>query len=342
MLPTWFVSWIAFSSPAPQAELPVKIAVRGNQFELISGAKKDRIPIQSSSVEPPKTKSWPGEKVQFRKDDAYAVWDSRGLTTRNGNWVHSSQLTEIPVSPKIFSRDEIVQTNLLVQGGERKRAVSNLLGAFRIGTRVYFLFQWENAEGNPWLEALSVVDLADERPKSRLVGRFAGKSLNLPPGENRIFLYKGKLAVWIKTEEYWGLGTLEPEAETFDAERMGGILEAIGLASNKLGWFVERTEHPSHVLGRFHTSLLHRRDLVETRGTVRLMDARSPWIAVIHDDPGVYLQNLETGARLRLPADPGIRWSAFGVVVWSPRTKPKTATLYEPGRWTKLGVFPQP
>jgi len=340
MLPTWFVLWIALAPPASQTELPVKIAVRGAQFELTSAAKKDRIPIQSSVGEPSKTKPWPDGKVQFRKDDAYAVWDSRGLTTRNGSWVHSSQLTEIPVSPKIFTRDEIVQTNLLVQGGERKRAASNLLGAFRIGSRVYLLLQWLNAGGEPWLEALSVVDLEDERPKSRLVGRFAGFSLDLNPGESRLFLHKGKLATWIKTEDYWGLGTLEPEGEIFDSERVGGVLESIGPAGGKLGWFVEKTDHPSEVLGRFHTSLLHRRDLVETRGTARLMDPRAPWIAVLHDDPGTFLQNLETGARLRLPTDPGFRWSAFGVVVWSPRAKPKSATLYEPGRWTKLGVWP--
>lgn len=338
MLPTCLVAWFAISAPALQAELPVKIAVRGNDFRLTTLTKSDQIPIRTSTLESDKPKQWPAGRVMFRKDDAYAVWDSRGLTTRKGDWVHTSQLTEIPVSPKIFTRDEIVQTNLLVQGGARKRQASGLSGAFRVGSKVYFLFRWET-EGERWLEALSVVDLADERPKSRLAGRFAGLSLDVNPGENRLFLHEGKLAVWMKTDEYWGLETFEPDSETFDSKRLGGMLESAGMASDKLGWFVERTSHPSRVLGRFHTSLLHRRDLVETRGSVRLMDARSPWIAVVHDDPGVYLQNLETGSRLRLPADPGFRWSSFGVVVWSPRIKPKSATLYDPARWTRLGAW---
>lgn len=339
MLPTWFVAWIAFASPAPQTELPVQIAMRGNRFHLTSGAKRDQVPIQSAILDAPEPKKWPEKRLMFRKDDAYAVWDARGLTTRNGAWVHSSQLTEIPVSPKIFTKDEIVQTNLLVQGGQRKRAASHLLGALRDGTKVYLLLRWDETDGNPWLEAVSVVDLADERPKSRLVGRFPGFSLDLRPGENRFFLREGKISVWMQAEEYWGLGTLETETEAFDSVRVGSQLESIGLANDKLGWFVERTEHPSQVLGRFHTSLLHRRDLVETRGTVRLMDPRTPWIVVIHDDPGVFLQNLETGARMRLPADPGFRWTAFGVLVWSPRAKPVSATLYEPGRWSRLGVL---
>lgn len=339
MLPTWFVAWTALSTPAPQAQLPVRVVLQGSRFTLVSGAKRDQVPLQTASLDEPSEKKWPDGRVMFRKDDAYAVWDSRGLTTRNGSWVHSSQLTEIPVSPKIFTRDEIVKTNLLVQGGQRKRAASNLLGAFRDGTRVYLLVQWMDSEEKPWLEAISVVDLADERPKSRLIGRFAGTTLPIPPGENRLFLREGKIAVWMKTDEYWGLGLLDTESEAFDSIRVGSQLEAVGLASDRLGWFVERTDHPSQVLGRFHRTLLHRRDLIETRGSVRLMDRREPWIAVVHDDPGVFLQNLETGARIRLPADPGFRWTAFGVLVWSPRTKPTTATLYDPARWSKLGAL---
>jgi len=339
MLPTWFVAWTAFSSPAPQAQLPVRVVLQGSRFTLASGPKRDQVPVQSASLEEPESKKWPEGRVMFRKDDAYVVWDSRGLTTRKGAWVHSSFLTEIPVSPKIFTRDEIVQTNLLVQGGERKRTVSNLLGAFRDGTKVYLLLQWLNADNQPWLEALSVVDLADERPKSRLIGRFAGITLPIPPGENRLFLRDGKVAVWMKTDDYWGIGLLDSETETFDSIRVGGQLEAVGTVNDSLGWFVEKTGHPSQVLGRFHRRLLHRRDLVETRGSVRLMDGREPWIAVVHDDPGIFLQNLETGARLKLPTDPGFRWTAFGVLVWSPRIKPSTAVLYEPGRWTRLGEW---
>ena len=338
MLFAWLPALAITVTPPVQKVGAITIAPHGHEFVLRSGSKSDRVSHWPPA--PSKPKPWPTEKVLFRKDAAFAVWDSRGLSVRQRSWVFTSQLTEIAVTPKLFSKEEIDVTKRLLAEGRRRLAASGVVGAMRDGAVVYFLAQWREKDGKPWLEALVKVDLNEPKPKPQLVGKFGGMSLDLRPGNSRLFVRDEKPCIWSQSETNWGLESFDPDTKVFDLKPVGGKADTIELGAGRIGWFVERTEHPSRVLGRWDSVTLNRRDLVETRGTIRLLADRSPWIAVLHEDEGAVLQNLETGGRLLLPDSSGFEWSAFGVLVWSPRGKPVKAILYEPSRWTELARWP--
>ncbi len=323
---------------APLKALPVQVTLRGREFVFRAGDKTNRAPLESAVYPKPASTPWPPERVLFRKDAGYAVWDARGLSVRQGSWVFTTQLSEIPLSPKLFSREEISQTKLLIEGGARKAEASGIVGALRDGPRAYFLAKWDEAGGKTWMEALVSVDLTEEKPKPKLVGRFEGQSLDFTSGKSRLFIRGSKPSVWVRSNEHWGLAQYDPEG-AFVFEAIGDRPEAIEKVDERVGWFVGKTEYGSRILFRWDALTLNRRELIETRGTIRLMDERTPWIAVVHEDEGSFLQNVETGGRVRLPANPGFRRTAFGVLVWSPAAKPTEATLYETTRWDAIGKW---
>ncbi|MDX2064291.1 MAG: hypothetical protein SFX74_00970 [Fimbriimonadaceae bacterium] len=120
--------------------------------------------------------------LAFRRDNAWAVWDDRGLTVRVGNQVASYGLAEIAVSPRIFSRDEILRT----VAEKRNTRATALAGARRVGTKAYFVPRWLDAKGNPWLEALVEIDFRQAKPKPKLLARIPGVSLATKPIERQL------------------------------------------------------------------------------------------------------------------------------------------------------------
>ena len=85
-------------------------------FVLRSRSEVQRIPVIVPATRPALV-------MLYRRDRNYAVWDDRGLTVRAGKYVHSTRLTEISVSPKLFTPDEIQRTVDLIHSGlgARKR-----------------------------------------------------------------------------------------------------------------------------------------------------------------------------------------------------------------------------
>lgn len=328
------------STQNPPNPFPVQIAPRGREFVLRAGSKVDRVPVEATVYPPVPKAHWPTERVLFRRDAAYAVWDSRGLSVRQGSWVFTTHLPEIPLTPKLFSREEILETKKLIDGKVRKADASGVVGAVRDGTRVFFLVKWDEADGQTWLEALVSVDLTEDKPKPKLVGRFEALTLNLNPDKSRLFIRDRQIATWVRSDESWGLARYDPQSDAFGYEVVGERPEAVELVDDRIGWFIGRTEFGSKIFYRWDLKSLNRRELAETRGTIRLMSARTPWVAVIHEDEGAFLQNLETGGRNRLPPSPAFRWTAFGVLVWTPAVKPTKAILYDADRWDVIGRWP--
>jgi hypothetical protein len=323
---------LALACPGSQAEPTARIELRGSEFVLRMGRRIVRVPLKPPPAELDGKSEWPPKRMLFRKDAAYAVWDARGLSVRQKSWVFTTNLPEIPTSPKLFSRKEILQTKEMIDAGKRQLEAADISGALRDGSDAYFLVRWEEKGGKPWLEALVKVDLKEEKPKPKLVGRFDGLSLDLRPGMSRLFIRETKPAVWVKSEDRWGLALFDPSNGVFEFKRVGGPVDRVELV-------IERTGHPSRILCRWDKATLAKRELVETRGSVKLLDDKEPWIAVLREDEGEFLQNLDSGARQRLPKESAVRRTEIGILVWSPEAKPKSATLYELSRWTKLGSW---
>lgn len=323
---------LAAQTALPQEGPRPRIVLRTNEFVLSRAGKTERVPLKPPTDQ--STLFWPPEPLLFRKDDAYVVWDVRGLTIRQKDWLYHTWLTSVPTSPRLFTREEILETKELLQKGDRQQNASTLAGAYRDGNDVFLLAKWEDRTGRTWAEALFKVDLTEAKPKPALIGKFDGLSLNLRPGKSALFSRDGKPSVWIRTDDAWGLGSFDTTGEIFEFKRVGERLEKAELTSERVGWFIERTALPSRILYRWDSVTLAKRQLLETPGTIRPINKVEPWIAVVEEDEAIYLQNAATGSRNQLPPDAGYRTTSFGVLVWTPFLRPRSAVLFDPEKWT--------
>src|ERR1044072_4298054 len=118
---------------AATAQAPkVTLTYFQEHFIVRDGAFNESAPLRL-------TPTTPKLSTVFRKNNTYAVWDERGLTVRVGDSVRSSKLPSIVLSPKGFTRDEILFTNREIKAGRRSVDVAALSGAVRVANKVYFL-----------------------------------------------------------------------------------------------------------------------------------------------------------------------------------------------------------
>jgi hypothetical protein len=82
-----------------------------------------------------------------------------------------------------------------------------------------------------------------------------------------------------------------------------------------------------------------RRGVTESPGQTRFVDAKHPLLFVERRPTGSVLANGETGALTPLDDDSGVGRIGPYVLVWSPRTAPLHAQLFDPERWESLGSW---
>ena len=291
----------------------------GDTFVVRKGATRESIP---RALPPTPQKA----ALAFRRDARWAVWDERGLTTRDGKWTATDRFKAVPTSPRIGDKEAILDTLAKIKSGKRSLAASGLSGARRIEGTVYLLPRWDDADGKPWLEALMAVDLSKKRPKARLLGTFEGLSLGRGPFDERMGIEKGRLSVAVNTGAAWGIASYDPARKEFDFNPRGDRL----IALEKDGRVIEETSYGTTLAGR-----------LEGSRTLPWMELRGPAEFVPGDGPvlvraGNRLRNAATGAELRLNRGAAVRRSKAGVLVFWPEDKPRSARLVDFERLEEL------
>ncbi len=289
--------------------------VQGDTFLVRKGATKEAVP---RVVRDPKRRM----EISFRRDRRWAVWDERGLTTRDGDWTSSDRLAAIPVSPKFQGRAEIVAIESKVKAGRRKLAASGLSGARRIGGLVYLLPRWDDPDGTPWFEALVAVDLGQPHPKPRLLGLFGGLSLGRGVVDDRLDVDRGMPTSAINAPGAWGVGTFDPKTRRFGFRPRG-----VRLLASENDRIVETTSYGTTLVGR--QSGGRTVPWLETRGPVEFIPGEGPVLVKCGDR----LRNAVTGAELRLAPEAAIRRSNAGVLVFWPEADPRSARLVDASRF---------
>jgi hypothetical protein len=292
-------------------------------FILAKGAVKETI-----STDPPEPKE---RIVSFRRDKRWAVWDERGLTTRDGDWMASERLEAVPLSPRLFKRAEILATLGKIKAGRRQREASGLSGSKRIGSTVYLLPRWDEDDGTPWLEALVAVDLSQVHPKPKLIGSFGGLSLARTEIDDRLGITDGKLTVAVNRAGTWGVASYDPKTGQFAYKPNGVRL----LAFEPDGRMIEKTSYGTVLAGRWDGGRTI--PWLETRGTAEFVPGEGPILVRAGD----LLRNAVSGAELRLQPDAAVRRGKAGVLVFWPEGSPRSARLYEPNRFEELARWEQ-
>jgi len=308
---------------------PYTLTYREGRFVVSAGQGSETVPL----VTP---RDIPKTSVLFRSDQTFAVWDKRGITIRVGKRVWSTHLTDIAVTPKLFSRDQILQTVDLLRAGTRHREASSLAGALRIGERTFFLIQWDDTAGEPWLEALIEVDLGIQNPEPKLVGRFDGLSTSRGFISDDLFLLHGHLAVATRRPHDWGIADFSPSNNQFEFTSMGDQL----LTWLPPRFYTEQREYGTIIGGEIDERQMESKILFEDRGSAEWVDRFLPPLAVIKQRTGFVIRNGTTGTETGIPADLGVGRSKSGVILWTPKVHPTNATLYDPDSWSVLATWP--
>jgi hypothetical protein len=298
-------------------------------FIVRDGVYNESVPLRLPEEQPKLS-------TVFRRNDTFAVWDERGLTIRVGNHVKSSKLADVAVSPKNFSREEIVET----KRRHYSHDVAGLSGAVRVGPLVYFLGRWEDSKGKPWTEALISVDLTEKFPEPRLVHRVRAFSLATKPIDTKLFILDGKVSFIARTGSRWGLVQLDA-TRRLHLDELGDRLSSFeSTDGNRLGLFVEKTAYGTTVAGRVDLHNRFRKILAESRASMHFIDTADPVCVVLSFGDAALIHNTASGAELALPVSSATRRTSRGIVIWSPASGPKKAWLFEPRRWQSRAWWP--
>lgn len=303
------------------------LEVVGNKINVTIAGKmasvnSDEDPMREVSV----------DHIAFRRDNRYAVWDHRGLTVRDGNKVSSTKLGDIAVSPRAFQHDQIVKNLELFKTKKRAKDSDSLSGSTRLGTKCYFVPRWTAKDGTTWLEALVMVDLAEENPKPKFLGTFKGFSSSYKPIDDKLFVVKDQLSIVSKQGETWGLSSYDETQSTFEFNPLGSNL----ISYFRGGYFLESTSYGTYIVGQIDLGSGVRKNLFETRSkSVELSDGSA--LAVLRNKDNTIIKNLKTGGQVTHSANAYVSSMNNYVLIWTKNNR-TTAWLYEPVRWTAVAT----
>lgn len=309
------------------------IRLAGQTFVIEEDERTTKVPLARKEVPEPKA-------VAYREGDAFAVWDvDRGLSIRKGKQLVSSWLPELPLSKRLFDEKAIADHERRLDAREITAAASGLAGSARLGDVVYFLVQWRDKAGEPWLEALIKVDLKDKKPIAELVGRFDGFSVARGKLEDELVGFDGRLMTVERQGDAWGIARYDPGSRAFSFDVAGSRLARSRSIGSRTVVVQEKTSYGTVLMARVYLPNGTRRNLAEVRGTIKLIDDQEPLIATVRDARGLALRNLDSGAELRLPGDMRIDRADAGVIVSTPPKQPTSALLFDPVRWDRLALW---
>jgi hypothetical protein len=310
-----------------QKPAPPTLLVEGKKISVTIGDKTESFIIDEDPMN-----EKPVPHVAYRRNDAWAVWDDRGLTIRKGTKAFSTRLGEIAVSPRAFVREDILKNLDLFKSGQRKKESDALSGSIRFGTKCFFVPRWTGKDGESWLEALIMVDLADEAPKPNFVGRFRGLTSAYRPIDEKLFFMKDRIAAITNEKETWGLSTFDSTTSKFEFSPLGSNL----LSYYRGGFFLEQTSYGTQIVGQIDLNSGLRKNLFETRSKMISIKDGSPY-AVVREKGNTVVKNLRTGGQITHAANAYVTSLDNYVLVWT-RDRRTTAWLYDPSNWTQLAT----
>lgn len=324
-----------------QALLPILLlGFQASTLGVGSHTPQASKPPKQTSSTTQKAKPKESERVLFRKDAVYVVWDSRGLSIRNGEKKHSTRLPDVSLTPKLFSREEILQTKDLISKGVRTKYATSLAGAKRLGDDIYLLPRWQEKDGSTWLEALIHINLRDLDPHEELVGKFEGFSGATKPLDDRLFFMGEKPSVLgRKADGTYGLASYDPASSKFSYKEMGRNLVSSWQVGATTFLCQERTTYGSRMLASVDVASGSRNELVETRGSISLLDYEKPYLVRMTKTQGEALHNLDTGAEVLLPKSPVIKRTKYGIQVMT-KDDPTSVAYYSVDRLEKVAGPP--
>ena len=277
-----------------------------------------------------------GGKFKTMVNGVLVSFDQRGLGVQYRGKGGFSGLTYVPTSPKAFSALEIVQNTALIKSDKRLERVSALSGFETVGNVVFLLVRWEEADGKPWLEAVVSIDTSGEEPVTKYVGRFAGMTRAKGTASDELHAGASGLLALVNQSGKSGIGLVALPSGSVSERLFESAPHAILINGNRV-LATEKTEHGTTILSVLDESSLAKRPIFETRGAIT--DIKVAGVLAVTTGGVLQLLSLETGALTVIEKDAGTAETAYGVLVWSPKSEPKNAAILELDGWSRVATW---
>lgn len=311
--------WIAAVLVLGQTEAPT-LAFRDGAFQVTDAQGSQTVGLKAPLPQKLTT-------FRYAVKDVEITWKDKKLVYKKGAKATAARLADVLTSPKYFEKDEILQTQFLIQTGKRFASPDGLSGVERIGQVLYFVTHWVQQEQGVWLHALIKIDLAARAPAFQVVGVSTAGPYQVQQVDN-LFTTAGGMTLAAQATDHWATITWDLKSgESSQATGGRGQASLFPLEGQRSLQFVERTSYGSLIAGSFDVGSEMRTNLTESRHPINFIGPRTDVVRI--EEPGrVVLRNTDSGLELVLPKDVGTRAARAGVVVWTPADKPQTAVLY--------------
>jgi hypothetical protein len=310
-----------------QAGTSYKVGLYGDHFSLTDSVQKvvDRYPLEDPLAAKPKV-------LAFRRDKVFVVWDARGLTINSGGKVFTTQLKEIPVSPRWRKHEEIVS----VLDHKWATAASACSGGRRVGPNVYLVARWQHGPGSTWLEALVRVNVTVAEPRPEVAAIVTGGfSFSAAPIEDNLTVSGQSLVLPVHSSAQtgspqggeWGIWSYSPDSGLSKYTKIGTTAKYVrALADGSVGYIEKAND--KFVAGTANPSTGEKSDLLDSEQPLRFVDLAVPPLVRAQGDDGEVLHWLDEGKRMEIPMGSQVRRGQIGLIVWTGKTKPAQWTVY--------------
>jgi hypothetical protein len=319
---------LSFLALACQAS-PVSLTFRDGAFLVGGSGNVSVVPVRQAPSETPgldrKNQRWTS-----RVADSVLTFDTSGLTIVRGGQRSVTRLSSVPTSGKVATKESNEALLKLVADGVRRLEVSAMSGVEILESKVYLLARWEDKDGQTWLEALMVIDLAEPRPLARLIDRLPGGSFAAGVVDDVLASQDGELWALYKKGSQFGMARFKLDQPGPPATVMfGPVVERARISpTGRFVWAHSSTRHGTVVIGFVDMESDGYIEGAEVRG--RVAGFFEPAVAKVRTSAGTILVNLATGAQWQAPSDCAVRQTPAGLLVWAPPSGPKRAALHDP------------
>jgi hypothetical protein len=325
---------ILLSQATPSAALPVDLSYKSGVFTAKGLNWTETVAI--APKETPQLK-----KFDFVDGDFRIFWDGKQMTVRLGKYQRSTKFVDIPTSPRLFSKEQIMDTIRSVDTGEMSLEASALAGHELIGEEMYLLLRWNREDKKPGFEALVRINMSEKTPWFKVMGKLPGTSKATGVVSDELFLENKRLAtVAEQGEGKWGLATWDLDESYMRYFPLGKNLfrySIPGKAPEKL-MFVERSSYGTYLGGEIELATKERVDLAESRDKISFIS--SDPVVVRFDSPEqCRIRFINSSLERTFAPWTAARMTKQGLLTWIPSSTPTQAAFFYPDNWTLQGKW---
>lgn len=292
-------------------------------------------------------------QVAFRHADKWAVYDERGLSVRVGQRVRTFKLEDYPLSPKLWTRDEIIENKKKIESKTYSLRPSALTGYAQDGSKTWWILQWYGlgVEKNVWLEVLLLVDLSQGDPRPELVGRlplltsqFGGVRI-----VQKLFKVGNVLSVIGELEDKkWGIGLLSLVSMNWSTQSLLGELPYDFTVVGRRMYYLSGSRAPYRLfVADLATGGFRELRSVPGEKPTLLSTESQGFLTYRHSttrgELELTLMNLRTGSEVSLRVQsPVVRVGSLGVAVFDGAVSrpPSKVYLYQPDQLVRTHEIP--